>query len=107
LRIEAYRRIAEVGTRAEADQLRLTWRDRFGPVPPAAENALTCAAIRIEASLRKIPMVEVRDDKLMVTKGDHFIMIGARFPRFPRLTLTDTDSRLREVLKFLENLPNR
>jgi len=40
----------------------------------------------------------------MVTKGDHFIMIGARFPR---LTLTDTDSRLREVLKFLENLPNR
>jgi transcription-repair coupling factor (superfamily II helicase) len=104
LRIEAYRRIAEVGTRAEADQLRLTWRDRFGPVPPAAENALTCAAIRIEASLRKIPMVEVRDDKLMVTKGDHFIMIGARFPR---LTLTDTDSRLREVLKFLENLPNR
>ena len=104
LRIEAYRRIAEAGTRAEADQLRLTWRDRFGPVPPAAENALTCAAIRIEASLRKIPMVEVRDDKLMITKGDHFIMIGARFPR---LTLTDTDSRLQEVLNFLENLPNR
>ncbi len=104
LRIEAYRRIAEVGTRNGIDELRATWRDRFGPVPHAAENALTCAAIRIEASQRKIPMVEVRDDKLMITKGDHFIMIGSRFPR---LTLPDSDSRLREVLTFLENLPNR
>lgn len=104
LRIDAYRRLAEVGERGEVESLRLAWRDRFGQLPPAAENTLTCAAIRIEASRRRIPLVEVRGDKLMLTRGDSYILIGGRFPR---LTAPDPDSRLRGVLGFLEKMQSR
>ncbi|MEI8294174.1 MAG: transcription-repair coupling factor [bacterium] len=104
LRIEAYRRLAEAGTREEVDALRKAWRDRFGPLPPALENALLCSAIRIEASRRRISQVEVREDKLMLTRGGSYVLIGGRFPR---LTVPDPDFRLRGVLSFLETMPSR
>ena len=104
LRIEAYRRLAEVGTRAEADALRVAWRDRFGPLPTALENALLCAAIRIEASQRRISLVEVKDEKLMLTRGGSYVLIGGRFPR---LTVPDPDFKLRGVLSFLETMQSR
>jgi len=104
LRIEAYRRLAELGTREEVDVLRATWRDRFGPLPPALENSLICAAIRIEASRRRISQVEVRDEKLMLTRGGSYVLIGGRFPR---LTVSDPDFKLHAVLSFLETMQSR
>ncbi|MDX2079398.1 MAG: transcription-repair coupling factor [Terrimicrobiaceae bacterium] len=104
LRIEAYRRLAEAGTREEIEALRGVWRDRFGPLPPAVENALVVAAIRWEATRRRITIVEVRDEKLMLTRGGSFILVGGRFPR---LTAPDPDSSLREVLSLLEGMPLR
>ena len=104
LRIEAYRRIAEAVDRADLGALEAAWRDRFGPLPPAAGNALVLAAIRLEAARRRIPMVEVRGEKLMLTRGGNFILIGGRFPR---LTASDPDSRLREILSLLEKMPSR
>ncbi|MEI8310039.1 MAG: DEAD/DEAH box helicase, partial [Verrucomicrobiota bacterium] len=104
MRIEAYRKIAEASSREELDALGAMWRDRFGPLPPAAENALLLAAIRLEASRRRIPMVETRGEKLMLTRGGSFILIGGRFPR---LTASDPDSSLREILSLLEKMPNR
>ena len=104
LRIDGYRSLAQAGTRAELDSLRDAWRDRFGPLPGAAENALIAAAIRLEASKRRIPLVEVRGEKLMLTRGGSFILIGGRFPR---LTASDPDSRVREVLSVVEKMPSR
>ena len=104
LRIEAYRRLAEVGTHEEVDALRVVWRDRFGPLPLALENALLCAAIRIEASQRRISQVEVKDEKLILTRGSSYVLIGGRFPR---LTVPDPDFRLRGVLSFLETMQSR
>jgi transcription-repair coupling factor (superfamily II helicase) len=104
LRIEAYRRLAEAGTREEVDTLRMTWRDRFGPLPPALENALLCATIRIEASQRRISQVEVKDGKIMLTRGGSYVLIGGRFPR---LTVPDPDFRLCGVLSFLETMQSR
>ena len=101
LRIEAYRRLAELGARDEVDTLRAAWRDRFGPLPVSVENALLCAAIRIEASRHRISQVEVRDEKLMLTRGGSYILIGGRFPR---LTVPDLDFKLRGVLSFLETM---
>ena len=104
LRIEAHRRLAEAATRQELDTLRTSWRDRFGPLPQALENSLLCAAIKLEATRHRIPLVEVRGEKLMLTRGGHFILIGGRFPR---LTAPDPDSRLREVFDCLEKMPCR
>lgn len=104
MRIDAYRKVAEASGREEIDALGAMWRDRFGPLPPAAGNALVLASIRLEASKRRIPMVEVRGEKLMLTRGGSYILIGGRFPR---LTASEPDSRLREILSLLEKMPSR
>jgi transcription-repair coupling factor (superfamily II helicase) len=104
MRIDAYRKLAEAGSMEAIDQLRAAWRDRFGPVPQVAENALTAAAIKLEASRHRIPFVEVRTDKLMLMRGGSYILIGGRFPR---LTASEPNSKLLEVLKFLQKMQNR
>lgn len=104
LRIEAYRRLAEAGTREDIEALRGVWRDRFGPLPGVVENALVASTIRWEATRRRITLVEVREEKLMLTRGGSLILVGGRFPR---LTASDPDSSLREVLSLLEGMPLR
>ncbi len=48
LRLEAYRRLAQVVTDDEVDDIRSEWTDRFGPPPPAAEGLLAVARLRVE-----------------------------------------------------------
>jgi len=101
-RIQCYRRLAEAEDGAAVDALTKEWRDRFGPLPLAAENALLAARIRVEAARRRITMVEVRQDKLMLTQRKELLQEGGKFPR---LTASDPDSRLRGILIFLESIP--
>jgi transcription-repair coupling factor (superfamily II helicase) len=101
-RIACYRRLAEAPDRAAIDALRAEWRDRFGPLPVTAENALLCALIRLEAARRRITMVESRDGRIMLTQRKELLQAGGRFPR---LTSPDPDSRLREILTHLDSIP--
>ncbi|WP_075079608.1 transcription-repair coupling factor [Terrimicrobium sacchariphilum] len=101
-RIVCYRKLAEVSEADGVGLLENEWRDRFGPLPLPAENALLCARIRIEAARRRITMVESRDSKLMLTQRRELLQKDGRFPR---LTASDPDSRLREILSFLESIP--
>jgi transcription-repair coupling factor (superfamily II helicase) len=48
LRLEAYRRLANVTTRDEVDDIRAEWEDRFGPIPAPAERLLTIGLLRAE-----------------------------------------------------------
>src|SRR5581483_5446092 len=65
IRIQAYRKLAEVASQEQLDALRKTWRDRFGPLPKAVENLLAMTETKLSAAARKITRVEVREDKLM------------------------------------------
>ena len=47
-RLEAYRRLAAVADRAELDDVRAEWVDRFGPVPEPAEALLGVGRVRVE-----------------------------------------------------------
>jgi len=100
-RIQAYRRLSEVTTQEEFDALRKTWRDRFGRMPVATENLLRLTEIKISAMARKITAVEVREDKLMLTRASDYILLGGKFPR---LTATDPTARLQEVLTMIRSL---
>ncbi|MCE9609161.1 MAG: transcription-repair coupling factor [Chthoniobacter sp.] len=100
-RIQAYRRLAEVNTQEQLDALRKTWRDRFGPLPEAAENLLALTEIKLAAAARKIAIVEAKDGKLMLTRNGDFILIGGKFPR---LTAPEPTPRLREMLAMLRSL---
>ncbi|MGI8755837.1 MAG: transcription-repair coupling factor [Acidimicrobiales bacterium] len=65
LRLEAYRRLAEVTTTAEVDDIRTEWEDRFGPVPDEAARLLEVARLRAEA--HRLDLREIN-----VTKGPAF-----------------------------------
>jgi transcription-repair coupling factor (superfamily II helicase) len=101
-RIACYRRLAEAEDSEAIEQLRAEWRDRFGPLPTQAENALVAATIRIEAARRRITMVEVRDRRLMLTQRQELLQKDGRFPR---LTGRDPDFSLREILSSIETIP--
>ena len=47
LRLEAYRRLANVTSDAEVADIRSEWEDRYGPLPDAAVNLLTVALLRV------------------------------------------------------------
>jgi hypothetical protein len=59
--------------------------------------------MRIEAARRKITMVEVRDRRLMLTQRRELLQKDGRFPR---LTGSNPDSTLREILSSIEMIPS-
>ena len=78
--------------------------DFFDQAREELAAALVLATLRLEASKRRIPVVEVKGDRLMLTRGGSYILVGGRFPR---LTASDPDSRLREILSLLEKMSSR
>jgi transcription-repair coupling factor (superfamily II helicase) len=101
LRIQAYRNLAEVTTTEQLQRLRRDWRDRFGKWPPAVDNLLLLSEIRLSAARARVSRVEVREDKLMLTRRADFILVGGKFPR---LTSGRIDLNLPEVLQWLRQL---
>jgi transcription-repair coupling factor (superfamily II helicase) len=100
-RIQAYRRLAEIATQEALDQLRATWRDRFGPPPRPVENLLMLTEIKLAAAARKVTIVEVKEDKVILTRHGDFLQIDGKFPR---VGATDPNERLREVLRLVRSL---
>ena len=61
LRLEAYRRLANVMAHAEVADIRTEWVDRYGPIPVAAESLLTVASLRAECFRVGIRDITVTD----------------------------------------------
>ena len=101
LRIQAYRRIAEITTAEQLDRLIKEWRDRFGAFPKAVENLITLAQIKLAAAIQEISRVETREDKLMLTRRGDFILVEGKFPR---LFAPEIEKRLQEILGLLGKL---
>lgn len=102
LRIQAYRTVAEVTNRKEMDELEKSWRDQFGKLPDAMSNVLTCAAIRLAAAHHHISGVEIKDRKLMLQRGDGYVMSNGKFPRLS--ATANGAEQLRETLTILRSL---
>jgi transcription-repair coupling factor (superfamily II helicase) len=101
LRIQAYRRIAEITTRNQAERLKRDWRDRFGQFPPAVDNLFLLTEIKLAAAEAGISRVEVREGKLMLTRRGDFILVGGKFPR---LVAGRIEQRLREIQELIKKL---
>jgi transcription-repair coupling factor (superfamily II helicase) len=100
-RIQAYRHLAEIHSQEQLDALRKTWRDRFGPLPDAAMNLVLLSEIKLAAAARKITVVEVREDKVMFTRGGDYLLLGGKFPRLHEKA---PDQRLRELAALIRSL---
>jgi len=85
LRIEAYRRLAQVTTHAEVDDIAAEWADRYGPPPPPAEALLRVARLRAECARLGIREVAVARDVARLSpirlKTSQSARLGRRFPK--------------------------
>jgi transcription-repair coupling factor (superfamily II helicase) len=97
-RIEIYRKLAQLSDKASLQAIEKELRDRFGPLPPALQLLLKVAELKILASDRRITTLEVKEDKLMLTRDNDYIMVGSKFPR---LTAKEAGGRLKEIRKLL------
>jgi transcription-repair coupling factor (superfamily II helicase) len=97
-RIEIYRKLAQATDKSALKALEAELRDRFGPVPPTLGLLLQVAELKVLASERGITAIEVKDDKLMLTRNNDYIMVGSKFPR---LTAKAASGRLKEIKKLL------
>jgi len=97
-RIEIYRKLAQADEKPGLEALQKELRDRFGPLPAPVELLLLVAELKILAGAKSVTDIEVREDKLMLTRQEDFITLGGKFPR---LTRKDARARLKEIKKLL------
>jgi transcription-repair coupling factor (superfamily II helicase) len=97
-RIEIYRQLAQATDKSALESLTRELRDRFGPLPPSVKLLLAVGELKILASEKFVTVIEIKEDKLMLTRHGDFITLGGRFPR---LTKKDAKARLKEIKKLL------
>jgi transcription-repair coupling factor (superfamily II helicase) len=97
-RIEIYRKLAQATDKIMLENLQQELRDRFGPLPPPVELLLQAAELKVLASEKAVTIIEVKDDKLMLTRHGDFITLGGKFPR---LTKQQAGARLKEIKRLL------
>jgi transcription-repair coupling factor (superfamily II helicase) len=101
LRIQAYRKLAEINATAELARIKREWRDRFGKFPLEVDNLLLLTEIKLSAARAGISRVEVREGKLMLSRRGDFILVGGKFPR---LRFGRIDLNLPEILQLIKQL---
>ncbi|QYM80376.1 transcription-repair coupling factor [Horticoccus luteus] len=107
LRIDLYRKLALADSLRRLKELEAELRDRFGKFGDPVRALLLMTEIRIRAEQKNIVSVETESNRLKCLRNsgrrDDWVQIGARFPR---LTAPKPLLRLREIISFLNNLPN-
>jgi transcription-repair coupling factor (superfamily II helicase) len=63
LRLEAYRRLADVTSRADVDDIRTEWEDRYGPLPEPAEALLMVGRLRAQCHRLGISDMQITGSK--------------------------------------------
>jgi transcription-repair coupling factor (superfamily II helicase) len=97
-RIEIYRKLAQAEDRAALAGLQAEVRDRFGPLPAPTEMLFLLGEIKLLGGERGITAIEVKGDRLMLTRRGDFVQMGGKFPRLTRKT---PDARLKEIKRLL------
>jgi transcription-repair coupling factor (superfamily II helicase) len=107
LRIDFYRKLALAGSPTELKSIADDLRDRFGRYGDEVKALLLVTEIRIRAEQKGVVSVETDANRLKCLRRrgavDDWVQVGSRFPR---LTAPKPLLRLREILVFLNNLPN-
>lgn len=102
LRIDAYRRLAAISTEKGLDNFESELRDRFGKLPPDAENLLDCARIRIAGAVIGIHSIACRDNHVYLERDGAYLKPDGIVPR-----LKNSDSpraKLKSLLPLLKKL---
>jgi transcription-repair coupling factor (superfamily II helicase) len=100
-RIDLYRKLAQAADTGALRDLKNELRDRFGPLPPAAQLLLKTAELKLIAVERNVTAIETKGDKLMLTRNNDYLMASGKFPR---LTKATPSARLNEIKRLLLSL---
>jgi transcription-repair coupling factor (superfamily II helicase) len=101
MRIRAYKRLAEANSKEALQKLERDWRDQFGPPPAAVRNLLLFNEIKLVAARAKVVAIEVKESKVMLTRGGDYLLVG---DRFPRLTSGNGENNLASLLELLSRI---
>jgi transcription-repair coupling factor (superfamily II helicase) len=63
LRLEAYRRLADVTEPDQVDDIRAEWKDRYGPLPEPAEALLQVGYLRAECNRLGLDDIQIGDSE--------------------------------------------
>lgn len=102
LRMSAYKELAQAESVSTLDTLERHWRDRFGKLPAPAQALLLCTKIRVIAGNAQITEVEIKDDRLMLLRNNHYIHTENK--QFPRLKQGVAAQKLQEAYDLLLTL---
>lgn len=102
IRIDMYRKIALLETESDLKELKKTFKDRFGKIPPETERLFILAKIRILAEQNSFSCVASEGDLLKLreafTAKDVFFRVAGAIPR---LTKQNPDEKLLEIENYL------
>ena len=102
LRISAYKELAELNSQVELKKLKTRWVDRFGKPPACVTHLLTATAVKLTAAAAGISTVEIREQRLMLTRNGQYIFLTGK--RFPRLHSITPETKLNETLEMLKSI---
>jgi len=96
LRLEMYKRLAEVRRPEQVDEVRAELIDRYGPLPTPVENLLAVALLRVKAKAAKLTDINAQGSYVRFAPVDVQDSLKVRIDRlYPR---TVVKSALRSIL---------
>jgi transcription-repair coupling factor (superfamily II helicase) len=93
LRLEAYRRLADVTTGAQVDDIRTEWEDRYGPLPAPAEALLTVARLRAECHRLGVTDLQITSSDARLSPIDLKLSESMRLKRLAKAAIHKEDLR--------------
>ena len=93
LRLEAYRRLADVTSHAAVDDIRTEWEDRYGPVPEPAEALLMVGRLRAECHRLGITDLQITSSEARLAPLDLKLSAAMRLKRLSKTAIHKEDLR--------------
>jgi len=97
--LKIYRRLAQATEKSALTSCKKL-RDRLAD-STSLESVVSTYRNQILAGERGVSIIEVKEDKLMLTRNNDFVMVGSKFPR---LTKKQATARLNEIKRLLLSL---
>jgi transcription-repair coupling factor (superfamily II helicase) len=100
-RIDIYRRLGDIVSPEQFDDMKKGLSDRFGAPPQEVSNLLNVVDIRLWAQKNNISSVELSDDKIITMRQGRRLMSEGKFPR---TTTKDPNKIFKQIKQKVEPL---
>ena len=100
-RIDMYKKMGEIHSEKEIEEIADELKDRFGPLPDAAVLLLEICRLKLSARGRGIRSVSLQDDKIVAVRHGEELRPGGRYPRLTKKTPLGAVREIREKIAQL------